>query len=981
MASFGKITNSLITGVNENTLALANLNFDFSLVKVQAPEEYNAVGNALGIYRRENAEYGTSHRIARKLGALFEALVPSVPKLIAAYGTRSSEIIKSPDLNPPGSQQSHGAFADFVGADATSLWAAATSSTTAIGLHLLACLLARSFEDPALSTSAWVELVNERKREIAKSQGPDLRPADFAAISAASQNIPREELRLWDASARAWLMTADTARKKQYTQLKLILKNITLPVCAGASLYNDVIRVWKQAMIGFERLLNGQPQSVTDGAIVLAISSWHIYPNVIALGRQTTNVNFADSLVPPQGLLTIGITMRKGGPNIDSGIFWSMALSHYRHYGKPMQAVGRPHDRLTLNEFQLVTLGCLLRTWGTPHKHIELSAKWFASLWRLIFSGKDTRDEHPLSWLEIFVRPCQQLLAAKDTARKEMFNLIDFGRRRGRAFFYRKEYPILPWFGLRNPHVLRSFSQPDGTTAAVEYMRCLAEAFISSDLSSRLGWFPPKEIRFEHRFGGQFPRLYISGLDRHDEEEFIQSITDLRGGKSEPMVDIETSISILDGRTSLGHRLNASLIIGYLCPSSEEREMISYLTPPESHSVIETIGSLLPRGKEWDKISYLMPFESYAVTGTIRSLLPLKFLQNIYSKLDGATISSTVIENRLTTAKWADCPNKFYDINGIFSCIAMMETGKVNIQPDDLEGVFALSYGNSIFIKSHLLGNTDVYQSCQSVSRIVGNIDRPGLSLLIAPTAGPLLRPLSSNYRAVSYEPFNGKAEDNFKGTSLHLQFTTHEFPLEYGDTLGIFDHQVFLVESVVSVHDAGEWVADIRTPEWPGFDMEDHSRVISRESCLQSSCEHDSYEKQEALGHFSTVDTWEEVLDTPPSVSVIRAHRNWPARLALFALLSEYHKYDTRAKYLKDEVSSDECESEGDVTESDEGESRGDGTERDDAESDESERMSQFHKQAYLLQSDVAVCWACVKRSFNDWMDQSENGSIYIIA
>jgi hypothetical protein len=149
MASFGKITNSLVTGVSENTLALANLNFDFSLVKVQAPEEYSAVGCALGSSRRENAEYGTSHRTARKLGALFEALVPSVPTLIAAYGTRSSEIIQSPGLNPSGSPQSHGAFAAFVGADATSIWAAATSSTTAIGLHLLACLLARSFNDPA----------------------------------------------------------------------------------------------------------------------------------------------------------------------------------------------------------------------------------------------------------------------------------------------------------------------------------------------------------------------------------------------------------------------------------------------------------------------------------------------------------------------------------------------------------------------------------------------------------------------------------------------------------------------------------------------------------------------------------------------------------------------------------------------------------------------------------------------------------------
>lgn len=102
MASFGKISNSLIQGTNENTFAFANINFDFSLVSLAAPTDFAAVGTALAHSRRENAEHGALHRTARKLGALFEGVVPQVPQLVSAYGKRASEIMKHPGLNPLG---------------------------------------------------------------------------------------------------------------------------------------------------------------------------------------------------------------------------------------------------------------------------------------------------------------------------------------------------------------------------------------------------------------------------------------------------------------------------------------------------------------------------------------------------------------------------------------------------------------------------------------------------------------------------------------------------------------------------------------------------------------------------------------------------------------------------------------------------------------------------------------------------------------
>jgi hypothetical protein len=157
MSTLGRLTNSIFSATNENTLALANLNFDFTLFKFEAPKEFREIGTSLSLRRRDDAEQGKIHKTARKLGALFEALVPSTPNLLKAYGTRSSEIASDPDANPKGSQD-HGPFADFVGIDGSSLWAAATSGTfsagahAALSMHLLACILARAWEaDKAIS--------------------------------------------------------------------------------------------------------------------------------------------------------------------------------------------------------------------------------------------------------------------------------------------------------------------------------------------------------------------------------------------------------------------------------------------------------------------------------------------------------------------------------------------------------------------------------------------------------------------------------------------------------------------------------------------------------------------------------------------------------------------------------------------------------------------------------------------------------------
>ncbi|UKZ74817.1 hypothetical protein TrVFT333_002487 [Trichoderma virens FT-333] len=125
-ASLGKFTSALMAASQENTVALAALNFDFSLYKVEAPKEYQALGSCLSDERRSLAEGGSQHLTARKLGAVFRTRLPAVPHLLRAFGERVSEIAQKAT---PKHQASNGAassplrnvFAQKMGIDGTSI--------------------------------------------------------------------------------------------------------------------------------------------------------------------------------------------------------------------------------------------------------------------------------------------------------------------------------------------------------------------------------------------------------------------------------------------------------------------------------------------------------------------------------------------------------------------------------------------------------------------------------------------------------------------------------------------------------------------------------------------------------------------------------------------------------------------------------------------------------------------------------------------
>ncbi|OTA87399.1 hypothetical protein M434DRAFT_81344, partial [Hypoxylon sp. CO27-5] len=356
MALNSKFEGSIFSAKNENNVALLHGNVDFALIKVEVPKQFAGLGKALSEYRLENAEHGPQHRTARRLGALFEQVIPNIDSLASAYGERASEIATSPEL-----ELKYGPFAGHVGVDGTSIYAAASSGNSVIALHLLACMLARMFSSSE-ATAIWAQLVECRLEEI-KTKSDISQLQGIAALYAAEHGsqIMRDDLAVWDASARAWLQAANQVKKREDTQLKLIIKNIP-SIQSTDTTYSSIIENWIVAMTTIQKLIQGVPQDISNSSVLLGLMSWHIYPDLNVFSPNKY-VAFNDPLVKKGGTITLGLEQKDENR---TGVNWSVSLSHLRYYGDPIiieKSSEEDSDRITAQELRFITFGCVLGSW------------------------------------------------------------------------------------------------------------------------------------------------------------------------------------------------------------------------------------------------------------------------------------------------------------------------------------------------------------------------------------------------------------------------------------------------------------------------------------------------------------------------------------------------------------------------------------------------------------------------------------------
>ena len=434
-------------------------------MKIEAPAEFHGLRDGLSHIRRREAEEGLSHVTARSLGALFESVIPPIPILTAAYGKRVSEIIQRLEGAP---HKLHaGMFADRAGVDGTSIWAAATSGQSSIAMHLLACMLARIWK-PTEAISLWVELVERRKQEIHEAYN-DSNAAGIGAIMAAQQIFTREQLSAWDSSARSWLQTADTIKRPQQTQLMLIINNVRMPVNGSKEPYESVVRAWTSAMKAIERLISGVPQRVQDGSILLAISSWHLYPNMQVLAGEVKEIDQKDELMT-DSVLTISVS---GASATKEGVFWSLPLSRMRYYSPPVMAerhLASETSRITMEEFQVVFLGAVIAQWRQICSDEKRCCKLIACLYERFRIPKKVIPQ----WFVILANASLRILESDGPIQAQFLKLLKLGGRRCGAFLNDPGYKQPCFLGLEYFHVL--IQSLDDVEDRINLLRRAAEA-------------------------------------------------------------------------------------------------------------------------------------------------------------------------------------------------------------------------------------------------------------------------------------------------------------------------------------------------------------------------------------------------------------------------------------------------------------------------------------------------------------------------
>lgn len=239
------------------------------------------------------------------------------------------------------------------------------------------------------------------------------------------------------------------------------------------------------------------------------------------------------------------------------------------------------------------------------------------------------------------------------------------------------------------------------------------------------------------------------------------------------------------------------------------RSLGNQATPPASYSIEQS----QPDGGDQEPVLPMKPHSHGLNTSHdddsghsyYRSLKALELVAQVYKQLPNATAAVSVLCQTLRRASWAT--HNSLSRARTFAAIAMFESGNLNIEPELLEEVMAMSSGSSIYVTAPLLCDPYDQPAPFMTKRIIGNVGRAGITMLISPQNPRVREQTIDSWCLINHADFDGTTEDCFKNTTLHLSFTGYEIPIGTG-IHGCQDIEVFLLESLVSVHDQGHWVA-----------------------------------------------------------------------------------------------------------------------------------------------------------------------------
>jgi hypothetical protein len=716
---------------------------------------------------------------------------------------------------------------------------------------------------------------------------------------------------------RAWLQSADEAKKVEQTQFRLLVDNVSLPVSQHTGdTHEAIIEAWSKAMLALDSLIKGAPQQIDNGAVLLGLRSWHLYPDIL-LADTNKLVIQGDTLINPGGVITIGLRSRGDDGR---GVFWSLPLSHARYYGAPVMATrhaGVKESQVSFDEFMFVVLGSVMSRWSLDDLALDDGIGLIRTIARAACSKDGTYEDdrrfdfdstqQTTSWLYTLETAAAQFERSKGVTRQHMTRLISFGQRRCSRLLTRESrndvaggWEMYNVFDLTSfPTLLRRF-QKDGSwdvDRRLSLLRAWATRELDSEVTARA------IIRYrKFEFAAVTYTVVQTSQTRYKRQ---------KTGMTEHAKSTEAAQMPL-------HWMDKPFELqGDFIPEKLQHEDVVWIPPrpglePEQYFFLcgdvssaaiylpldsnprikakrnkMTIPQLMRCISEGDiseddiRTAFYFTTQRQMGNPYLMSLSAISAAQKVYAQLTGARVDLQVTNQPLCeTMWWAELRSrKCRPLHAIFSCIAYFETGTCDVDPEDMyDHIFAVCHANSIFVTSHLLNDPLEPVGDMAIERITGNVGKPGLAFLTRPP-NPMTRKLDySSWRMVNHEPFDGKAEDNFQGTSLHLHFTGYELPLALG-VGGGRDFPACFLEAAVRVYDRGEWVADLDVL----------NALKTWKTVPRKPCEHLTgiveAKDASAIPSLVSIDSWLELLDPPIQNAIVRANGNSVARLAAAAL------------------------------------------------------------------------------------------------
>lgn len=367
----------------------------------------------------------------------------------------------------------------------------------------------------------------------------------------------------------------------------------------------------------------------------------------------------------------------------------------------------------------------------------------------------------------------------------------------------------------------------------------------------------------------------------------------------------ETQTELLTYRHFVGHPKSASLFVaGHLYDSYvEESRAPSWArnhSLPKKALRFDDIKHALEEGKvDGQKLAEYLHFtkRKYDPDTTMpqfgekyhdffTSLNSITFVFRLYKALASATISLKVVLQRLSDSPWVKQMDVWKGVHGsreqAFACIALFDTGSVNLHPSKFQNVMALSSADSLYINASLLCDPSERSPGSDIRHVIGNVGKHGLLLLVPPPIPQVMTPKLDNWAQIDHPYFDGQVEDTFTRTTLHLSFTDWLSPIDLGR--GHRDAEAYVVESVVSVHDNGRWIADLDILESlkNGCGQYDHEFFFNSRCPHSQSTSQDPTPKGLQDNEIVCITNWDEFLERPDTPAVVMTHKNWLARLGI---------------------------------------------------------------------------------------------------